>query len=406
MIEGIYLIILEIGVLCAACFLLYKVKKTIKWWKREQPSRILRFFTILLPCLFTLFWVPPMVGTFLDHLPVPEEELSSVSAPVDTVHQYEHRNHSRYSVYFTYTYNLSIKDHKGVLRIPKKIPFDQEDFLNWAGEETLTFRYATVANKSTVYEIEQPDKGCYMTYADSAALLKEDAWGNFLLRLSVFLVATGALCVTPAWLTINSIKERKYRRIALLCWIVGGMCYIFILNYSSNTTVMDTPAYTALELHLDDEIQMDLPIGWKKEENTGEIEWYQVVPGISNRFILEEHSNIGFEASDEEWNQCMVDSRRKFLLDTFIDTSWTQRTPFLTNMETWEGENGVTFLFSQGWGESCDNTKEHMLLILLSEQRKILLIQTSAPKGISWEKLEEHVEQRVFPLLEHIVIND
>ena len=379
-----------------------RLRKTVRWWRKEQPAKGWKIATVVL-VLVTLGWTIPMgIYDVKQTRSVPEEELLTITAPLDTLYEDSHTHMSRYNVHQTYSYSLSLQGYRGRLYFPKYLQLDQRDFLHWAGEEPLTYRY----RKHTLYEVSRGDGSKYLTYREAADLLdRETVWdvGSWII---IVLVLTGGVMAIPADLSTGTPRERREKRRNLA--IVGGLviALLVLLDISRISHSGETKAHTKEPVTLGENIQVNLSSEWKEaeEEKEREFPWYQAVPKVHSRFFLEDCSYIPEGMDQETWEKVAMDHYRHYLLRSFIAETWKEETPFLKDWEVWVRRDGTELRFMQGWGESNHGKRAHLVVIPLFQQKEFVVLQSSASLEMDWDEMVAYVEKWVFPLLDDLVL--
>ena len=151
------------------CFVHF-LRKYLRWRRDTPISGGKQACIILPPVLLILALFLPMLARLPEELPASREELKELTAQVDAVRQYEYtrRRGGRYaSIYYEYRHYISLKGYTGSLLVPENFGFDQEEFLDWAGTDPVTFRYALTGGRATVYEIQGADGFLFLDYSSS-----------------------------------------------------------------------------------------------------------------------------------------------------------------------------------------------------------------------------------------------
>ncbi len=390
------ILILSLGI----WFFCSKLVKVVKWWRTGSPSMLSRFLTVLLPLIVTGLLLPGIILHFFHSLPVPQPELSTLTAPVRYVREYSHKHSSRSGVHFSYDYALKLEGYPDWIHLPDRMKVDQHDLLIWVGEQPITVRWAKAGNASIAYELQRDDGAYYLRYRRAASLLEQQAWDELAIGLALYLLPTGILLGLPAYLTTGSAQDRREKQVRAC----GMACFVlfmfFLASTSPNTSIQDTAAYTSTELPLGKGIWLTLPPGWEKEE-TKTATWYDIREKVSTEFVVK---GSRYKVPVSDWEQHSVDEERAHILDSFITETWEDRDPFLTQLTDWRLADGRTLTICQGWGAS-EKSRNHFLMVPL-EERDVLLILHSSSCGMSWEELEDYVDEHILPLLEGLTLTD
>lgn len=143
--------------LLALGFLLWRFHRFLKW-RRKTTLSLRDQLVILLPLLaLALALTIPLLPAVFSTWPAKYAELKELTAPVESV-QADSRTSSagRGGRLETRTsYHVFFQGYEGFLCVPDGLRFCQEDFLQWAGSEEVTFLYANTGGKYTVYQIQK-----------------------------------------------------------------------------------------------------------------------------------------------------------------------------------------------------------------------------------------------------------
>lgn len=395
--------------LCIALYLSFSLwcfvhflRKYLRWRKDAPISGRKQMCIILPPVLLILSLFLPMLAQLPGQLPAPREELEELTAQVDAVRQYEYkrRRGGRYAgIYYEYRHYISLKGYTGSLLVPENFGFDQEEFLDWAGTDPVTFRYALTGGRTTVYEIQGADGSLFLDYSSSRGRLLRLAEHDLVISLSgVFLLGAGAVYL-PAYLYPPGGNSRKrWQNLGLL----GLVCLVvFTVDSLRKPRVTDTPAGgpPPVVVEASAGVRFTLPQGWEEGETSQSgAQWYTVQDGISTCFRVQRSR---LDLTQGVWRQAERISIRDHLLETYITDPRTDLGPFLQTLYP-SGEHvpGTGLWVSEGWGASKSGAKNHFLLVFLPELGATLNIQSCTTRqSVTWGELEAYVEEDIWPLL-------
>ena len=383
------------------CFVHF-LRKYLRWRRNTPISGGKQACIILPPVLLILALFLPMLARLPEELPASREELKELTAQVDAVRQYEYtrRRGGRYaSIYYEYRHYISLKGYTGSLLVPENFGFDQEEFLDWAGTDPVTFRYALTGGRATVYEIQGADGSLFLDYSSSRGRLLRGVEHELVILLSgAFLLGAGAVYL-PAYLYPPGGDSRKWwRKLGLL----GLVCVaVFGIDSLRGPKVTDTPAGgpPPVVAEVTAGVRFTLPQGWEEgaaDQNGNQ--WYKVRDGVSTCFHIHRRE---LDLSQGVWRQAERIAFRDHLLETYVTQPRTDLGPFLQNLySSAQKAPGTDFWVSEGWGASQSGAKNHFLLIVLPQRNALLDIQScTSSQEVSWGELETYVEEEIWPLL-------
>ena len=401
---------MELGflLLCIAFYLVFALwcfvhffRKYLRWRKDAPISRGKRACIILPPVLLILSLFLPMLARLPGALPAPREELKELTAQVESIRQYEYkRQRGRYGgITREYRHYISLQGYTGSLLVPENFGFHQEEFLNWAGTEAVTFRYALTGGHTTVYEVQRGDGSLFLDYDRSRGRLMRSAEHDLILLLSGMLLLGAGAVYLPAYLYPPGGDSRKqWRNLGLL-----GLVVLVVITVEAfrSPKVTDTPAGDPPPVVVEAEagLRFPLPQGWTEgETDKNGAQWYKVREGVSTCFRVHRST---LDLSQGMWRQAERVSIRDHLLETYITQPRTDLGPFLQNLYSSEERvPGTSFWVSEGWGASESGAKNHFLLAVLPERGVLLNIQScSTSPETSWAELEDYAEEHIWPLL-------
>lgn len=378
------------------------LKNLLRWRKKVHLSN-LRLWLALLPPLAVIgaLAVPSFVRV-PDRLPAAREKLFEVSAPVESVREYMTRvSQGRGGPRRVYRYYISLEGYEGSLYIPKEYNFDQDAFLRWAGPDKVTFRYARMEGRNTVYAIEKPDCSAFLEYDTAAEQLRVAAVDGLITAI-VFVLFFAALALRlPEFLYQNGKRELA-RWMAVVFGGAGLFLLLVGLSRLSKPTVTETPADTSPQITVEiaEGVAVTLPRGWAAYtlDDSG-TQWYKAEKKVSTAFRLTRWPE---ELPEEAWCRELLADHRSYLLETFIKKPRASMGPFLEGLRrSGSLAPGTDFWISEGWGTSNNNYKDHFLLVFLPREQCEIAIQSSS-SGMSWRNLQSYVEEWIYPLLSGI----
>ncbi len=400
-IVNILLVLASLGFFC------FKMVQLAKWWRRDAPAVGWRVAALLLPALVIGLMLLLALPAFFRGLPAPQESLSTVTAPIEQIRRYTHKTQATKSKpLITYTYVISLKGHREKLYLPDRSTLEPNEFVHWANEEPITFRYASLSERPTIYEISRADGDIYRTYQESSRHLAYRAWTALSSQLFMGLILAALVSTIPRSLSAPGSARARRARLTKTLWAVALVIIMLILEHlhpsTTTTDVTDTPGCAHLTAQLCTDVQVALPVGWEERTDKHGSPWYQGVPDIATQLVC---ADIPKNTSNEAWCWQALDDYRAFLFKTLITTPLEEPSPFLTRLETWERSDGQALVISQGWGLSKSKRRNHFLLVLCPQAEKLIAIRSSSSK-VSLEELEVYVEEWIFPLLDHLTVAD
>lgn len=407
--NSFYSIVCLIALALCGIFLCECLMRTVQWIQQKHPSRPARVISILLPVLLLLCGLPHFTEAFLQDFPISKAELATTSSPLEELRQYEYCYAIGRTTSHKYMYSLRLQSQKQLyLPYDTSIPIDREEFLTWVGDDELTCRYDDKDN--TIYEIQREDGAYWLTWAQSEERLRKADLDRFMIRICLLVLAMGVAMRLPAWLGKgDSFEKKALKWVSVFFGVIGVSIFVFLSSlFPRQPVIEDMSADTSIEVQLGEGMQVMLPSDdWEEIPNNNGDHWYKTKgEQVLNQFLLMDDLDSAWNGSQEEWEQLVLENVRMFLLDRLITQPWTEQDPFLTEMSTWESEHGVCWVYSQGWGASDAGRKEHFLLLLLYQQKKAILIQSSAIQTTDWGEFRDYVEQWVLPLLDYIRVED
>jgi hypothetical protein len=383
--------------LAGLSFLIKRLRRFLRW-HRETLTPTYKQMLLLLPALALsiLIFGQALVRTAKE-VPAEWADLKTITAPVESVREYESHQVSGRSIQIVKRYYIYLEGYSGSLHVPNNFRFDQDAFLAWAGPEEITFYYARTGGRLVAYQIQRGDDEVFLDFQWANEQLTVTFLSHLLTMLAVLLFALGGSFTLPEFLHTKDRAVRHERR-AALAFIALLVVLLIGVRFVSKPTVTDTPADTAPQLKeiVSYNLSVTLPRGWQKYSVDGETQWYKAQKGVSTCFRLAEY--IGGSAG-EDWYDDFLSDYRDFLLEDFIEKPKTSVGPFLeVYISSADRVPGTDYLVAEGWGTSVNDYKNHFLLVLLPERDCAVVIHSSSG-SLSWKNLEEYAAKWVWPLL-------
>lgn len=265
---GIYFVLASVGegsnlvsallIFCGAAFLCYRAVKTIRWWKKENPPGARKFFSWFLPVLAIAIMIPCSVHKYHNSVPVPQEDLITVTGQMESIRESMFTHASRTSVTHNYYYSILLKSGQR-LYLPSGLVHGRmtnlDDFLKWVGEDTLV---CLCDRQGTIYKLTREDGKSLITYEQNADMLQQAAQARLVLRIALILAAAGLLTLLPPWLTEGrTFEERAPRWVFFWVALIGCLLVSFFtaLIPDRPDEVKDFPAYTQVESPVDNTVE-------------------------------------------------------------------------------------------------------------------------------------------------------
>lgn len=382
------------------------LKTLLDWRKRTRISALRLWLALLPPLAVAGALAVPAFIRFPEQLPAAREELFEVSAPVESVREYMTRvPQGRSGTRTVYRYYISLKGYEGSLYIPKEYNFDQDAFLRWAGPDVVTFRYARMDGRNTVYAMEKADGSIFLEYGAATEWLRAAALDGLAAGI-VFVLLFSAISFRLPMFLYQDGKWELARWAAVICGGVGLVLLFVGLSYLAKPTVTETPADTSppIIVEITEGVEVELPRGWDFYTlDDGGTQWYKAEKKVSTAFRLTEWE---WNLPEEEWCRELLADHRDYLLETFVKNPREALGPFLEELHrSDELVPGTDLWISEGWGTSNNNYKNHFLMVFLPQMQCEIVIQSSS-KGLSWSKLQEYVEEWIYPLLSGIEVTE
>lgn len=391
-------------VLAGLRFLIRRIGRFFRW-RRETLLPTWKQLLLLLPALaLSVLIFGQALLRAADEVPASYAELKTITAPVESIREYESHQVSGRSVQIVKRYYIYLKGYSGSLHVPHNFRFDQDAFLAWAGPEEITFLYARTGGKLVAYQIQRGEDEVFLDFQWADEQLTVTFLTHLLTMLALLLFALGGSLTLPEFLHPKDRAVKRERQ-AALCFIALLTVLLIGTGIVSKPTVTDTPADTAplLEEVVAYNLSVTLPRGWQKYSVDGETQWYKARKGVSTCFRL---ANYTGSSTGEDWYGDFLSDYRDCLLEDFVEKPKTSIGPFLgAYSSSAERVPGTDYLVAEGWGVSVNDYKNHFLLVLLPERDCAVVIQSSSG-SLSWRELEEYADKWVWPLLNGFTVGE
>lgn len=201
--------------LAGARFLFRRVRQFLRW-RRDTLMRPWKQLLLILPplALSLVIFGGPLLAV-PEKCPAQRGDLHTVTAPVNTVQEYETHQATGRSIRIVKRYYIYPEGYDGSLYVPDNFRFDQEDFLRWAGSEEITFLYARTGGRLTVYQIQRGNT-VFLDYASTRERLMVTFLTDLLMMLAALLFGLGGSVYLPEFLSPKDKSKRTERILGLI----------------------------------------------------------------------------------------------------------------------------------------------------------------------------------------------